>query len=58
MAGHHRPPERTRLSVHLVGQELKLSRFEADPTLHEGDERYIWWDTEKSVLIHMEGGAI
>ncbi len=40
------------------GQELKLSRFEADPTLHEGDERYIWWDTEKSVLIHMEGGAV
>ena len=28
------------------GQELKLSRFEADPDLREGDERFVWWEPE------------
>ena len=36
------------------GQEVKFSRFEADPTLHEGDELCIFWDCTKSIPIHME----
>ena len=38
------------------GQELKLSRFEADPDLREGDERFVWWEPEKSIPIHREEG--
>ena len=37
-----------------TGQELKLSRFEADPSLHEGDERFVYWEPERSVPIHGE----
>jgi spermidine/putrescine transport system ATP-binding protein len=36
------------------GQELKFSRFEVDPDLKEGDERFLWWDPVKSVPIHLE----
>ena len=36
------------------GQELKLSRFEADPSLHEGDNVWLYWDPGKSVPIHLE----
>ena len=36
------------------GQELKFTRFEIDPDLREGDERYLWWDPGKSVPIHLE----
>ena len=38
------------------GQELKLSRFEADSSLREGDERFVWWEPEKSIPIHREEG--
>ena len=38
------------------GQELKLSRFEADGSLREGDERFVFWEAEKSVPIHKEEG--
>ena len=40
------------------GQELKFSRFETDPDLHEGDERYLCWDPAKSVPIHLEAGVM
>ena len=36
------------------GLELKFSRFEPDPDLHEGDERFLCWDPSKSVPIHLE----
>ncbi len=36
------------------GQELKFSRFEADPNLHEGDSCYLYWDPAKSVAIRPE----
>ncbi len=36
------------------GQELKFSRFDTDPDLHEGDLRYLCWDSVKSVPIHLE----
>ena len=36
------------------GQELKLSRFEPDPSLHEGDKVWLYWDPGKSVPIHLE----
>lgn len=36
------------------GQELKFSRFEADPNLHEGDSCYLHWDPAKSVAIRPE----
>ena len=36
------------------GQELKLSRFESDPSLHEGDKVWLYWDPGKSVPIHLE----
>ena len=39
------------------GQEIKLSRFEHDASLHEGDEVYIHWDAEKAVAIHDDGAA-
>lgn len=35
------------------GQEVKFSRFEPDPTLREGDERFIYWPENKSVPIHL-----
>ena len=34
------------------GQEVKLSRLEADPALREGDAVHIWWEAEKAVAIH------
>ena len=40
------------------GQELKFSRFETDPDLHEGDERYLYWDPAKSVPIHLEASEV
>ena len=40
------------------GQELKFSRFETDPDLHEGDERYLYWDPAKSVPIHLEATEV
>ena len=40
------------------GQELKLSRFETDPDLHEGDERFLCWDPAKSVPIHLEAQEV
>lgn len=40
------------------GQELKFSRFETDPDLHEGDERYLYWDPTKSVPIHLEASEV
>ena len=40
------------------GQELKFSRFETDPDLHEGDERYLYWDPSKSVPIHLEATEV
>lgn len=30
------------------GQEVKLSRLEADPALREGDAVHIWWEDEKA----------
>lgn len=39
------------------GQEIKLSRFEHDASLHEGDEVYIHWDAAKAVAIHDDGAA-
>ena len=36
------------------GQEIKYSRFETDPDVHEGDELYVCWPQGKSVPIHME----
>ncbi|MCR5089686.1 MAG: ABC transporter ATP-binding protein [Oscillospiraceae bacterium] len=40
------------------GKELKFSRFEPDPSLHEGDERYICWEPGKSVPIHLEAQEV
>ena len=40
------------------GQELKFSRFEPDPDLHEGDERWLCWDPAKSVPIHLEAQEV
>ena len=37
------------------GQEVKFSRFEPDPTLREGDERFIYWPENKSVPIRLTG---
>ncbi len=36
------------------GLELKFSRFEVDPSLREGDEVYLYWDSARSVPIHLE----
>lgn len=38
------------------GQEVKLSRLEADPALREGDAVHIWWEDEKAVAIHDDSG--
>lgn len=40
------------------GQEVKFSRFEADSSLHEGDELCLFWDCAKSVPIHMEAQEV
>ena len=34
------------------GQEVKLSRLEADSSLREGDAVHLWWEAEKAVAIH------
>ena len=34
------------------GQEVKLSRLEADSYLREGDAVHLWWEAEKAVAIH------
>ena len=34
------------------GQEVKLSRLEADSSLREGDAVHLWWKAEKAVAIH------
>ena len=34
------------------GQEVKLSRLEADSSLREGDAVHRWWEAEKAVAIH------
>lgn len=39
------------------GREIKLSRFETDESMREGDKMYIWWDTKKSVAIRPEPEA-
>ena len=36
------------------GTELKFSRFEADPSIREGDSLYAYWDPTKSVAIKKE----
>ena len=47
-----------RTSIDLVGgQEIKLSRFEMDGSLSEGEAVYVWWDPAKSVAIHVEKAA-
>ena len=47
-----------RTSIDLVGgQEIKLSRFEMDSSLSEGEAVYVWWDPAKSVAIHVEKAA-
>ena len=48
-----------KTSLDLVsGKELKFSRFEPDPSLREGDERYVFWDPAKSVPIHLEAQEV
>ena len=34
------------------GQEVKLSRLEADSSLREGEAVHLWWEAEKAVAIH------
>ena len=47
-----------RTSIDLVGgQEIKLSRFEMDGSLSEGEAVYVWWEPTKSVAIHVEKAA-
>ena len=36
------------------GKELRISDFEQDPNLREGQEVYLAWKPEKSVPIHRE----
>jgi len=38
------------------GQEVKLSRLEADSSLREGDAVHLWWEAEKAVAIHDDAG--
>ena len=39
-------------------KEIKLSRFEVDETLHEGDAVHVWWEPKKSVAIKKEPGDV
>ncbi len=34
------------------GQEVKLSRLEADSSMLEADAEHLWWEAEKAVAIH------
>ena len=36
------------------GKELRISAFEQDENLHEGQDVYLFWKPEKSVPIHRE----
>ena len=45
----------TKTSLDLAdGKEIKLSRFEADSAVHEGDGVFVSWDPARSVAIKAE----